>query len=685
MVTESARANGRVPISIWTMTFPSEFLDEIRARVVMSGAVGRRVKLTRRGREHVGLCPFHNEKTPSFTVSDDKGFFHCFGCGAHGDVISFVTRTEGLSFPEAVERLANEAGLPMPRESPAERADARRRAGLIEVLEAAAAWFETQLAARTGEAARAYLAGRGLRAETVRAFRLGYAPDRRGALREALHAKGMDDEHLAEAGLIKQPEGGGPPRDYFFDRVIFPITDRRGRVIAFGGRAMGESPAKYLNSPETPLFHKGRVLYNLAHARQAAHDTGELIVAEGYMDVIALAQAGFPAAVAPLGTALTEEQIAELWRLTNEPTLCLDGDEAGRRAGYRAALRALPALRPGISLRFAVLPPGEDPDSLVRGQGAAAMRAVLDEARPLSEVLWLMATEGRRLDTPERQAGLIDTLDKQVGMIADEAVRKAYREAINTKVGMAFGYAAWGQARRPGGWSGARAGGHMGGRMGGRAEGRRRWQERERYGARAGRWPAKDGPARGRYGRGFLATGAVGSGLGARQAPGFLRRRQEQVLLAALVNHPAQIAENAEELAHIQLGSPEFSDLCQALVDAAARNPDLDTEALKRHLSDQGYSDLLRGLLHADVYVHGRFARPDGAPEEAHYGVQDVLEGYRRRQAALEAEEAGRHLAEAMTDEALARLEAKQRLILSGEIRLDELDISQEAGPQDPI
>jgi DNA primase len=657
------------------MTFPPEFLDEIRARVVMSGAVGRRVKLTRRGREHVGLCPFHNEKTPSFTVSDDKGFFHCFGCGAHGDVITFVTRTEGLSFPETVERLANEAGLPMPQETPGARADARRRAGLIEVLEAAAAWFEAQLAARAGEATRAYLAGRGLRAETVRAFRLGYAPDRRGALREVLHAKGMDDEHLAEAGLIKQPEGGGPPRDYFFDRVIFPITDRRGRVIAFGGRAMGDSPAKYLNSPETPLFHKGRVLYNLAHARQAAHDTGELIVAEGYMDVIALAQAGFPAAVAPLGTALTEEQIAELWRLTNEPTLCLDGDEAGRRAGYRAALRALPALRPGISLRFATLPAGEDPDSLVRGQGAAAMRAVLDEALPLSEVLWRMATEGRRLNTPERQAGLIDTLDKQIGMIADEAVRKAYREAINNKVGTAFGYAAWGQARRSGGWTGDRS--HPGGR--------RRWQARERTGARAGRWQVRGGPGRGRYGSGFSATGAVGSGLGARQAPGFLRRRQEQVLLAALVNHPAQIAEYAEELAHIKLGSPDFCDFCQSLVDTVARNPDLDTAALKRHLSEQGYSDLLRGLLHVDVYVHGRFARPDGAPEEARNGVQDVLEGYRRRQAALEAEEAGRHLAEAMTDEALARLEAKQRLIRQGEIRLEELDVAQEAGPQDPI
>ena len=656
------------------MAFPPEFLDEIRARVALAGLIGRRVKLTRRGREHVGLCPFHNEKTPSFTVSDDKGFFHCFGCGEHGDVISFVTRTEGLSFPEAVERLAGEAGLPMPRETPEERTAARRRAGLLEVLEAVASWFETQLAGPTGATARAYLARRGVLPETDRAFRLGFAPDRRGALREAMHAKGIDDDQLAEAGLIKRPEGGGAgagtPRDYFFDRVIFPIADRRGRVIAFGGRAMGDSPAKYLNSPETPLFHKGRVLYNLARARQAAHDTDELIVVEGYMDVIALAQAGFPAAVAPLGTALTEEQIAELWRLTNEPILCLDGDAAGRRAGYRAALRALPALRPGTSLRFAILPTGDDPDSLVRAQGAAVLRTVLDEARPLSEVLWLMATEGRRLDTPERQAGLIATLDEQVRMIADEAVRKAYRQAINGRIQAAFGYGPWGFVARSG--SGVRA------RRAGGARGKR-WPDRYRRSADSGR-----------YGRTVVRAGPDlgASGLGARQAPSILRRRQEQVLLAALVNHPALIAENAEEMAHVELGSPEFCNFYRSLIDLAAHEPELDTEAVNRHLCGQGFSGLLRGLLQSDVYVHGRFARPDASPEEARNGVQDVLEGYRRRQAALEAEEAGRHLAETMTEEALARLEAKQRLIRQGESRLDEpdalSDMGSELGPREP-
>ncbi|MFQ5467471.1 MAG: DNA primase [Kiloniellaceae bacterium] len=300
------------------MSLGPEFLDELRARVPLADLVGRRVKLTRRGREHVGLCPFHNEKTPSFTVSEDKGFFHCFGCGAHGDGVGFVMRTEGLSFPEAVERLAGEAGLAVPTPPRGPRAAARRRASREETVEAAAKWFEAQLSAPGGAAVRAYLETRGVDGETAAAFRLGHAPDRRGALRAALNAQGIGDDRLIEAGLIKAPEGGGAARDYFFNRLIFPITDRRGRVIAFGGRALGDSPAKYLNSPDTPLFHKGRVLYNLARARQGVADGGELIVAEGYMDVIALTQAGFPAAVAPLGTALTPEQIAEAERRAQE-------------------------------------------------------------------------------------------------------------------------------------------------------------------------------------------------------------------------------------------------------------------------------------------------------------------------------------------------------------------------------
>ena len=435
--------------------FSAEFLDELRARLPLADIVGRRVKLTKRGREYVGLSPFQKEKTPSFTVVPDKGFFHCFSSGEHGDVITWVMKTEGLSFPEAVEKLAGEAGLALPQRTPEDKARSERRKTLQEALEAAADWFSARLHAKEGAEALAYLKRRGLGEETLRRFRLGYAPDERGALRRAMNAAGFNDELLAEAGLIKRDEAGGNPRDYFFDRAIFPITDRRGGVIAFGGRAMGDSPAKYLNSPDTPLFHKGQVLYNLDKARRAAHESGEVIAAEGYMDVIALSQAGFAAAVAPLGTALTEDQIAELWRLVPEPILCLDGDLAGQRAAFRAMERALPLLQPGKSLRFALLPQGEDPDSLLRSQGAAALRAVLEAAKPLSEMLWIRETQGKALDTPERRAGLRQSLHRAVGEIQDSGVQEAYRLDVQRRFDEAYGRASaqrrWQRGRGPAG------------------------------------------------------------------------------------------------------------------------------------------------------------------------------------------------------------------------------------------
>jgi DNA primase len=615
--------------------------------VPLAGIVGRRVKLTRRGREHSGLCPFHNEKTPSFTVSEDKGFYHCFGCGAHGDVIGFIMRMEGLSFPEAVERLAGDAGLQVPQSSPEERAAARRRADLYDVVEAAAAWFEEQLAGTGGVAARAYLDGRGLRAETVAAFRLGFAPDKRGQMRKALNARGLNDAQLAEAGLIKLGEDpNDAPRDYFFNRIVFPITDRRGRAIAFGGRALGESRAKYLNSPETPLFHKGRVLYNLSRARQAAHDTGELIVCEGYMDVIALGQAGFPAAVAPLGTAITEEQIAELWRLTDEPVLCLDGDQAGRRAGFRAAERALGLLRPGRSLRFAVLPEGEDPDSLVQGQGPAALRAVLAAARPLSELLWLMETDGRRFETPERQAALNAALDKRIRGIGDEGLQAAYRDALSRRFEKQFGYGIWG----------------------------RRTSRGPQRAGQGGRWRRQGAQQSGRRQPGRTTSGAVSAGLGANLDPDLLLRRKAQILLAALVNHPELIAESAEEMTGFTLFQGKLGKFYRFLVDLVAGEPDLDSEDLRRHLSEQGYSGILGEILSPQVYVHGGFARPEGSLDEARHGVEDILKAYRRRQAAAEAEEAGRYLAEDMSEERLARLEATLRLIRESESSSEDLD-----------
>jgi DNA primase len=420
------------------MSFTPQFLDELRQRVSLVNVIARKVKLQRRGREQTGLCPFHNEKSPSFTVSDEKGFFHCFGCGAHGDVIGFVMRSDGLSFPDAVERLAREAGLPIPVSSPEERERTQRQATLVSAMETAAAWYEQQLKSAVGREAMAYLKRRGLSDATLARFRLGYAPEGRTALRDALAKAGVSLELAIEAGLIGKGEDGSI-FDRMRGRVIFPIADRRGRVIAFGGRILEDGQPKYLNSPETPLFHKGRTLYGLGQALRPARDSGEAIVAEGYMDVIALAQAGFAQSIAPLGTALTEEQMGELWRLVPEPTLCFDGDAAGERAAARAAERALPLLKPGQSLRFALLPAGEDPDSLIVARGAAAMREVLDGAMPLAEMVWRAGVLGRSFDTPERRAGLRQEIRGRLSRIADRPVQEAYRADFDRRLDQFFG------------------------------------------------------------------------------------------------------------------------------------------------------------------------------------------------------------------------------------------------------
>ena len=642
------------------MAFSPEFLDELRNRLTLSAVVGRRVKLVKRGREHSGLCPFHNEKTPSFTVSDDKGFYHCFGCGAHGSAIDFVMNSEGLSFPEAVERLAAQAGLQVPQDRPEDRQRAEKRAGLIDVLEAACLWFEEQLASEAGRESRDYLAGRGLARDTVKAFRLGFAPRQRGVLAKALRARGITVDQLIEAGLVKRAEeaerseadaaGEGGLRDYFFHRVIFPITDRRGRVIAFGGRALGESKAKYLNSPDTPLFHKGRVLYNLARARKAAHDTGELLVTEGYMDVIALSEGGFPAAVAPLGTALTEEQIEECWKLAAEPTLCFDGDAAGQRAALRAAERALPLLKPGKSLCFALLPPGDDPDSLLRSQGPAALRAVLEAAQPLADLVWRKATEGRPADTPERRAAIRAELRDQVRSIRDPELREDYRQEMERRFEAVFGYT--GQAR--GGQSGGRraggkaAGGWSSGRAGGGRFGTRR----------AGRWDNQpELPAR-------------------QRRPGDLLRpeRPEQLLLATLINHNSLLIEFVEDLVGIDFGSADLNGLRQSLIDCVARHADLDSEGVKCHLSNQGYSGLLATLLSPEVYVHGRFARPDASAEVARQSVLHILGVLRDRHSGAHRAEEARALAADMSAEQLQRVQARQRLQNEEDGRKVDLD-----------
>ena len=618
------------------MSFTPQFLDELRQRLSLVQVISRRVKLTRRGREQTGLCPFHTEKSPSFTVSDDKGFFHCFGCGAHGDVIGFVMRSEGLSFPETVERLAREAGLPVPVSSPEERERTQRQATLVSAMETAAAWYEQQLKASSGRQALDYLKQRGLTDATIARFRLGCAPEGRTALRDALAKAGVQLELAVEAGLIGKGEDGNI-FDRMRGRVIFPIADRRGRVIAFGGRILGDGQPKYLNSPETPLFHKGRTLYGLGQALRPARDAGEIVVAEGYMDVIALAQAGFAQAVAPLGTALTEEQMGELWRLVAEPTLCFDGDAAGERAAARAAERALPLLKPGQSLRFALLPAGEDPDTLIIAQGAGAMRAVLDAALPLAEMIWRAGVQGRTFDTPERRAGLRQEVRERLSKIADRPVQEAYRVDFDRRLDALFGQGKFGQT----GPTRARTGEKMG--------------EKRRF-----------GPPQ------------VLGGEAARQAGPDNLRLQGEVILATLINHPMLVASRLEALAHLNLPAGQLDKLRQAIIDHAAHHPDLDPEGLKDHLISQGFAAFLPEILRRAGL--NRFTLPSASVETAGEGLDHVLGLLRERAMQQEADAAARQFGEALTDETQSRFERARDLALEGESRRRDIDGPEQGG-----
>ncbi|MEO6360097.1 MAG: DNA primase, partial [Sphingomicrobium sp.] len=400
------------------MTLSTQFLDELRARTLLSAVIAPSVKLTKAGREWKACCPFHNEKTPSFTVNDEKGFYHCFGCGAHGDAIRFLTDARGLPFMDAVKELAGKAGLDVPAPDPQSRERAERTASLTDVMASVQAWFAEQLQGIDGASARDYLKRRGIDPATVQRFGLGLAPDGRTKLKSALAALGEDK--LIETGMLIKPEDGGASYDRFRGRLMIPIRDQRGRVIAFGGRILGDGEPKYLNSPETSLFDKGRTLYNIDRAGPASRTAKRLIVVEGYMDVIALDRAGISETVAPNGTAVTEAQLERMWRLDPAPILCFDGDSAGQKAAIRAAARALPHLGPERTLRFAELPAGQDPDDLIKsaaamvgGDGAAqqkagreAFEAVIEKAEPLDARLWRHEYQFAPLTTPEARAGL---------------------------------------------------------------------------------------------------------------------------------------------------------------------------------------------------------------------------------------------------------------------------------------
>jgi DNA primase len=429
------------------MRFPPSFLDELRARLPVSEVVGRRVKLKRAGREWKGISPFNKERTPSFTVNDQKGFFHDFSSGKHGDIFDFLVETEGLTFPEAVEQLASMAGLQLPVTSQAAEAEEQRRRSLYDVLELATKFFEATLASKLGAKARGYLADRGLLQSTQVEFRLGYAPSDRAALREYLGGQGVSVDDMIAVGLLISGDDIPVPFDRFRDRVIIPIHDKQGRVIGFGGRTLSDDvQPKYLNSPETSLFHKGTTVFNFHRARKAAHDEGSVIVVEGYMDAIAIYQAGIKGVVASMGTAFTEEQINALWRLSPEPVVCFDADRAGVAAAHRAIERILPELKVGRTFRFALLHDEKDPDDLIREKGIDAFKGVLAGSLPIWDVLWERETATANVRTPDGQANLEHKLKSIVRTIKDTLVRTAYERIARTQLANLFWQA--GRAKR---------------------------------------------------------------------------------------------------------------------------------------------------------------------------------------------------------------------------------------------
>ncbi len=528
------------------MSLSPQWLDELRARISLSSVIGRTTRLTKAGHEFKACCPFHNEKSPSFTVNDAKGFYHCFGCGAHGDAIRWLTDQRGLAFMDAVKELAAEAGMEVPAADPRAAQVAEQRDSLHDVMAAAQKWFAEMLAGPEGVKARAYLATRGFDAHTVARFGFGFAPDGRQALAQALSA--FEKEQLVEAGLrivVDDKE----PYDRFRGRLMLPIEDARGRVIAFGGRILDAAKTdapKYLNSPDTPLFDKGRTLYNLHRAGPISRQTGRLIVVEGYMDVIALAAAGIGDAVAPLGTALTERQIEMLWRLVETPVLCFDGDAAGQRAAMRAVTRVLPLLRPAHSLRIVRLPAGMDPDDVLKRDGAGAMEARLGKAQTLLDTLWEHEHGLSPLETPEDKAGLKARLMDHVETITDPDIKALYRRELLER------FSTFAFPRREREWQAPAA------RAPGRSQGK--------WGPQPTQGPSAASVQKLRRSLGGGAIEALAS-----------------AVVAGLLRWPSEILPHSEQLAQANLPDPRFD----ALIDAAESGGALESSALSTILTER--------------------------------------------------------------------------------------------------
>ena len=619
------------------MTFPPAFLDELRSRLSLSDVVGKRIRLIRAGREFKACCPFHNEKSPSFYVNDDKQFYHCFGCGAHGDIIGFSMRHDRLSFPEAVESLAGQAGLQVPRDTPVDRERFDQEKRLIQLLDRAAAWFEEQLWLPAGREGLNYFRQRGLSDEAIRRFRLGYAPNDGQALIRALTADKYTLEEMAKLGLVRKAEDRNEHYSFFRNRVMFPVGDRRGRTVAFGGRVLGDGEPKYLNSPDHPLFHKGKLLYGLSRARTALGQGQPIIVVEGYMDVIAMVEAGFTGAVAPLGTALTEDQMALLWKLSPppesrdpsrdySPILCFDGDNAGLRAAARGVERALPLLTPTQTLRIAFMPEGRDPDDLIRQSGKSGMDAVLSQAKPMIDAVWDMSLAGRALRTPEERGAFIAAIKQKVGAIQNEGLRQLYNAEVQKRLDAFFEW------KKP--------------------ENR---TQKPFGGGRSG--------DSGREGRGLPFP----VNLAQRKQPPQAQQLREKALLALMINHPDLFSDFGEDLAHRSFSNTGFEALRQRLVEILALDSQepLDATELYRHLSSapedtaRGYgAAALAEILSESTYMHVGAARPDRPLDQAQHSWKSIWDKWLQEQLQIDLQSARHAYAESASEENLARLMA---------------------------
>jgi DNA primase len=654
-----------------TLKFPPTLLDDIRARLSVSQVVSRKVALKKAGREWKGLSPFKVEKTPSFYVNDQKGFYHCFASGEHGDIFKFVMKTEGLTFPEAVERLAEEAGVPIPKFEPVDREREDRRERLLKLMEAAALFFEQALAAPQGTTARRYVVEtRGLSTEAIRRFRLGFAPSSRNALKEHLGGLGFSTDEMITSGMLIGGDDIPVAYDRFRNRVMFPITDMKNRVIAFGGRALdADAPAKYLNSPETPLFHKGHVLFHAAGARGPAHDRARIIAVEGYMDVVALASAGFMECVAPLGTALTEDQVRLLWRMANEPILCFDGDTAGKKAAWRAVDVVLPHLVPGKSLRFAFMPDGLDPDDLIRRDGPAAMEAVLDDTRSLSEVLFDREWASGDWSTPERRAKLEKQIFELVGRIADETVRGHYLQDMHRRLGAALGVVVGAPAALPAPHgSPGQAANAPRNRDGWQSNKPRPGYPQDRRNA-PGRGAARPVQRNGRWAPPDILDTPLAasdslrqSALGAHIPPTGEVPPREAILLMTLVNHPWLIEERWEDVSRLDFSSHASGRLRDSLLDLQAYHLPLDSIEIRTQLTRLGFERTLALIERSITHRSDRFVAPDADRAEVDAGWGHALrlhEQDRLRHALVEAEAAYRV---EQTDDTLARLMELKRL-----------------------